>query len=69
MISRISIDIELTIDQRIEIIEKVDQHFDILDFGINSNFNRETEDEDLHTQIDKMYPGVPRKATTYYTIN
>ena len=67
--SRISIDVELTIDQRIEIIEKVDQHFDILDFGINSNFNRETEDEDLHTQIDKMYPGVPRKATTYYTIN
>ena len=69
MISRISIDVELTIDQRIEIIEKVDQHFDILDFGINSNFNKETQDEDLHKQIDQMYPGVPRKVTTYYTIN
>ena len=69
MISRISIDIELTIDQRIEIIEKVDQHFDILDFGINSNFNRDTQDEELHKQIDLMYPGVPRKVTAYYTIN
>ena len=69
MISRISIDVELTIDQRIEIIEKVDQHFDILDFGINSNFNRDKQDEELHKQIDLMYPGVPRKVTAYYTIN
>jgi uncharacterized metal-binding protein len=69
MISRIAIDVELTIDQRIEIIEKVDQHFDILDFGINSNFNRDTQDEELHKQIDLMYPGVPRKVTAYYTIN
>jgi hypothetical protein len=69
MISRISIDVELTIDQRIEIIEKVDQHFDILDFGINSNFNRDTQDEELHKQIDLMYPGVPRKVTAYYMIN
>lgn len=69
MISRISIDVELTIDQRIEIIEKVDQHFDILDFGINSNFNRDTQDEELHNQINLMYPGVPRKVTAYYTIN
>lgn len=68
MISRIAIDIELTVDQRIEIIEKVDQHFDILDFGINSDFNRDTQDEDLHKQIDIMYPGVPRKVTSYYTI-
>jgi hypothetical protein len=66
MISRISIDINLTVDQRIEIIEKIDQHFDILDFGINSDFNRETQDEDLHKQIDMMYPGVPRKVTAYY---
>ena len=69
MISRISIDVELTVDQRIEIIEKVDQHFDILDFGINSNFNRDTQDEELHKQIDLMYPGVPRKVTAYGTIN
>jgi len=69
MISRISIDVELTVDQRIEIIEKVDQHFDILDFGINSNFNRDTQDEELHKQIDLMYPGVPRKVTAHYTIN
>ena len=69
MISRISIDVELTVEQRIEIIEKVDQHFDILDFGINSNFNRDTQDEELHKQIDLMYPGVPRKVTAYYTIN
>ena len=63
MISRISIDINLTVDQRIEIIENIDQHFDILDFGINSDFNRETQDEDLHKQIDMMYPGVPIKVT------
>jgi len=69
MINRISIDVELTVDQRIDIIEKVDQHFDILDFGINSNFNKDTQDEDLHKQIDVMYPGIPRKATTYFTIN
>jgi hypothetical protein len=68
MISRIVTDIELTVDQRIEIIEKVDQHFDILDFGIKSDFNRETQDEDLHKQIDMMYPGVPRKVTAYYII-
>ena len=68
MTSRIAIDIELTIDQRIEIIEKIDQHFDILDFGINSNFNKNTQDEDLHKTIDNLYPGVPRKVTAYYTI-
>jgi hypothetical protein len=68
MISRIVTDIELTVDQRIKIIEKVDQHFDILDFGIKSDFNRETQDEDLHKQIDMMYPGVPRKVTAYYII-
>lgn len=68
MISRIVTDIELTVDQRIGIIEKVDQHFDILDFGIKSDFNRETQDEDLHKQIDMMYPGVPRKVTAYYII-
>ncbi len=68
MISRIVTDIELTVDQRIEIIEKVDQHFDILDFGIKSDFNREAQDEDLHKQIDMMYPGVPRKVTAYYII-
>jgi hypothetical protein len=66
MISRIVIDVDLTVDQRIEIIEKIDQHFDILDFGIKSDFNRETQDEDLHKQIDMMYPGVPRKVTAYY---
>ena len=69
MISRISIDVELTVDQRIEIIEKVDRHFDILDFGINSNFNAYTQDDDLHKRIDEIYPGVPRKVTAYYTIN
>ena len=68
MISRIAVDIELTIDQRIGMIEKIDQHFDILDFGINSNFNRDTQDEDLHKIIDKLYPGVPRKVTAYYVI-
>jgi flavodoxin len=68
MISRIVIDVDLTVDQRIEIIEKIDQHFDILDFGIKSDFNRETQDEDLHKQIDMMYPGVPRKVTAYYII-
>jgi len=68
MISRIAIDIELTIDQRIGMIEKIDQHFDILDFGINSNFNRDTQDEDLHKTIDNLYPGVPRKVTAYYVI-
>jgi hypothetical protein len=66
MISRIVIDVNLTVDQRIEIIEKIDQHFDILDFGIKSDFNRETQDEDLHKQIYMMYPGVPRKVTAYY---
>lgn len=68
MISRISVDVKLTIGQRINIIKKIDQHFDILDFGINSNFNRDTEDDDLHEQIDNMYPGVPRKVTAFYTI-
>jgi hypothetical protein len=69
MTSRIAIDIELTINQRIEIIEKIDQHFEILDFGINSNFNKDTQDEDLHKTIDNLYPGVPRKVTAYYIIN
>ena len=69
MISRISMDVELTGDRLVEIIEKGDQHCDILDFGMSSNFNRDTQDEELHKQIDLMYPGVPRKVTAYYTIN
>jgi hypothetical protein len=32
--SRIELTINLTIDQRLDIIKKIDQHFDILDFGI-----------------------------------
>ena len=68
MMNRIAVDIELTVDQRIGMIEKIDQHFDILDFGINSNFNRDTQDSDLHNTIDRLYPGIPRKVTAYYTI-
>jgi hypothetical protein len=70
MTSRIAIDIELTIDQRIEIIEKIDQHFDILDFGIGPiPEDIDEQDENIHRRIDSFYPGLPRTTKVYYTIN
>jgi hypothetical protein len=51
------IDVELTIEQRISIIQKIDKNFDILDFGIGP--------VNLHNWIDQNYPTVPRKAIAY----
>lgn len=51
------IDVELTIDQRILIIKKIDPNFDILDFGIGPI--------DIQKWIDTNYPSVPKKATAY----
>lgn len=70
MTSRIELSINLTIDQRIEIIKKVDQHFDILDFGIGPvPSDIDEQDEIIHRWIDSYYHGVPRTTKVYYIIN
>ena len=68
--SRIELKVNLTIDQRLDIIKKIDQHFDILDFGIGPvPTDVDEQDEIIHRRIDSYYPGVPRATKVYYTIN
>lgn len=67
--SRIELTIDLTIDQRIDIINKIDQHFNILDFGIGPvPMDVGEQDEIIHNMIDTYYPGIPRTTKVYYTI-
>ena len=68
--SRIELTINLTIDQRLDIIKKIDQHFDILDFGIGPiPEDVDEQDENIHRRIDSFYPGLPKTTKVYYTIN
>ena len=70
MTSRIELSINLTIAQRLDIIKKIDQHFDILDFGIGPvPSDIDEQDEIIHRWIDSHYLGVPRATKVYYTIN
>jgi len=60
LISSYSIEIDLTLEQRIELAEKIYSTFDIFDFGIGTESIMPIES--YHNMIDTYYPGVPRKA-------
>ena len=63
------VEVTLTIEQRIQLIQLVDENFDILDFGIGPiPEDIDEQDENIHRRIDSYYPGVPRTTKVYYTI-
>jgi len=51
------IEVDLTIEQRIELIQKTDKNFDILDIGIGP--------VNVHEWIDQNYPNIPKIAIAY----
>lgn len=51
------IEINLTIEQRIELIQKTDKNFEVLDIGIGP--------VDIHEWIDQNYPNIPKIAIAY----
>jgi len=61
LVSSFNIEIDLTLEQRLELAEKSYSMFDILDFdlGIESIMPI----ENYHNMIDIYYPGIPRKTT------
>lgn len=61
MVSTFNIEIELTLEQRIELAEKSHSMFDIFDFGFGTDSIM--PEESYHKMIDNYYPGVPRKTT------
>jgi hypothetical protein len=61
LISSFSIEIDLTLEQRLELAEKSYSMFDILDFGLGVESIMPIEN--YHNMIDIYYPGIPRKTT------
>jgi len=60
LISSYNVEIDLTLEQRLELAEKSYSNFDILDFGFGTE---SIMDEDVyHKMIDAYYPGVPRET-------
>ena len=53
------IEVNLTIKQRIELIQKTDKNFDVLDVGIGP--------VDIHEWINQNYPEIPKTATVDIT--
>ena len=51
------VEVTLTIEQRIGIIQLTDNKFDILDIGIGP--------VDIHKWIDDNYPEIPRTADVF----
>jgi hypothetical protein len=51
------IEVNLTIEQRIELIQKTDKNFNILDIGIGP--------VNIHEWIDQNYPNIPKTAIAY----
>ena len=63
------VEVRLTIEQRIGLIQLIDENFDILDFGIGPiPEDVDEQDENIHRRIDSFYPGLPRTTKVYYTI-
>jgi hypothetical protein len=60
LISSYNIEIELTLEQRLELAEKSYPTFDILDFGFGTESIM--KEEIYHNMVDTYYPGVPRKT-------
>lgn len=61
LISSYNIEIELTLEQRLELAEKSYFMFDIFDFGVGTESIMPIEH--YHNMIDVYYPGIPRKTT------
>ena len=61
LISSYSVEIDLTLEQRLELAEKSYSMFDIFDFGFGAESILPIEN--YHNMIDAYYPGVPRKTT------
>ena len=61
LVSSYSIEIELTLEQRLELAEKSYSIFDIFDFGVG--IESILPIENYHSMIDTYYPGIPRKTT------
>ena len=53
------IEVNLTVEQRIELIQKTDKNFNILDMGIGP--------VNIHEWINQNYPEIPKTATVYIT--
>jgi|LakMenEpi03Aug12_release.lakeMendotaPanAssembly.Ray.scaffolds.fasta_scaffold4885637_1 hypothetical protein len=51
------IEVNLTIEQRIELIQKTNKNFDILDIGIGP--------VNIHEWINQNYPEIPKTAIVY----
>lgn len=51
------IEVNLTIEQRIELIQKTDRNFNILDIGIGP--------VNIHEWINQHYPNIPKTAIAY----
>lgn len=60
LISSYSVEIDLTLEQRLELAEKSYSMFDILDFGVGVASIMPIDH--YHNMIDAYYPGVPRKT-------
>ncbi len=65
LISTCTKSVELTVSQRLELLERVRVDFD------SKNFEFETEsitDEEFHNMIDNYYPYIPRKVEAVLTL-
>lgn len=51
------IEVNLTIEQRLGLIQKTDKNFDILDIGIGP--------VNIHDWINQNYPNIPKIAIAY----
>lgn len=51
------IEVNLTVEQRIELIQKTDKNFNILDMGIGP--------VNIHEWINQNYPNIPKTAIAY----
>ena len=51
------IEVNLSIEQRIELIQKTDKNFNILDMGIGP--------VNIHEWINQNYPNIPKTAIAY----
>ena len=51
------IEVNLTVEQRIELIQTTDKNFNILDMGIGP--------VNIHEWINQNYPNIPKTAIAY----
>jgi hypothetical protein len=60
------VEVRLTIEQRIGLIQLIDENFDILDFGIGHiPEDIDEQDKNIHQWIDDNYPEIPRTADVF----